>query len=181
MKTTNLAALTAFLCLAFVSARADDKPDMKPYEGTKEFQQIKALEGHWEGTSSEGMDPKAKPQKITVDYHVTSGGSAVVETLFAGTPHEMVSVYHDDNGQLSMTHYCMMHNQPHMVLAKSADPGLFLVAVPDGNLDMQSCHMHSVKLEMPASDKLVQKWTSYDGGKEKGTSMFAFARSPSAK
>ena len=37
------------------------------------------------------------------DIQVTSGGSALVEKLSPGTPHEMVSVYHDKDGELAMT------------------------------------------------------------------------------
>jgi len=44
-----------------------------------------ALSGDW---TLNGGD-----SSVGVSYHVTAAGSAVVETLFPGTPHEMVSVY----------------------------------------------------------------------------------------
>ncbi len=34
----------------------------------------------------------------------------------------MLSVYHDLNGKLTMTHYCMLRNQPRMKLVKSTVP-----------------------------------------------------------
>ena len=52
------------------------------------------------------MDGKEVP--VSVTYETSSNGSIVVETLFPGTPHEMVSVYYDENGKFGMTHYCAM-------------------------------------------------------------------------
>src|SRR5690349_7146838 len=106
---------TFVLCgLAAAFAQAGEPPSMKPYTGSKEFEAIKTLAGHWEGNTDEKM-PNMSGQ-VTIDYKVTSGGSAVVETLNAGTPHEMVSVYTDNGGKLAMTHYCLMMNQPHLAL-----------------------------------------------------------------
>ncbi len=69
-----------------------------------EFENVKKLVGAWEGTATE-KDGKVSPARA--EYKLTSGGSAVVEILFAGTPHEMHSVYFNENGKLGMTHYCM--------------------------------------------------------------------------
>ena len=61
-----------------------------------------------------------KDEKVFTEYKVTAGGSAVVETIFPGTPNEMVSVYYDDDqGKLAMTHYCMLRNRPHFTLVES--------------------------------------------------------------
>src|SRR3989304_768334 len=65
----------------------------------------------------------------------TDGGSAILETLFPGTPHEMVSVYYDDGGKLGMTHYCMLGNQPQMTLKKADGNRIDLVFVSGGNID----------------------------------------------
>lgn len=63
------------------------------------------------------MDESQGPQKIMPSFKVTSGGSAIVETVFEGTPHEMVTVYHDNSDrQVTLTHYCMLPNQPKMIL-----------------------------------------------------------------
>ena len=56
--------------------------------------------------------------KIVSVIKVTAGGSAVHETLFPGSAHEMVSVYHLDGADLVMTHFCALGNQPRM----KADP-----------------------------------------------------------
>src|SRR6266480_4580961 len=86
-----------------------------PYTGSAEFERVKQLVGAWEGTSDMGKEG----EKVRVEYRLTAGGSALVETLFPGSAEEMVSVYHDRKGKLAMTHYCMLRNQPRMTLAKA--------------------------------------------------------------
>ena len=43
-----------------------------------EFERVKKLTGRWEGTMRHGDEE----EPAAVEYQVTSGGSAVVETLF---------------------------------------------------------------------------------------------------
>ena len=70
---------------------------------------MKALEGKWVN-----VDDNGKPTGKTVEYRLTAGSGTVVETLMAGTPHEMITVYHMDGDSLMLTHYCMLQNQPRM-------------------------------------------------------------------
>ena len=92
--------------------------NLKPYVGSSELERLKSLTGIWKGTSAEEDGTK---HDANVEYSVTSNGSVVVEKLFSGTPHEMISVYHDVNGKLSMTHYCAIGNQPEMALTSSTE------------------------------------------------------------
>src|SRR5882762_3319611 len=87
-----------------------------PYKGSSEFERMKSLAGKWKATHDMGEGP----MEMTVEYRVVAGGSAVEERFFAGTPMEMVTMYHDRQGKLSLTHYCMLHNQPGIPL-ESAD------------------------------------------------------------
>lgn len=113
-------ALASLFCASLVLA--DSKHDHKaplppPDTSSPELNRIKALAGKWTSTTS--MFGK-KDEQVFTEYEVTAGGSAVVETIFPGTPNEMVSVYYDDEqGKLGMTHYCMMRNRPHFTLAES--------------------------------------------------------------
>ena len=69
---------------------------------------------------------------------VTAAGSAVHETIFPGTGHEMVSMYHADGKDLIMTHYCALGNQPRMKLdpKSSVDKGEFRFKFAGGsNID----------------------------------------------
>lgn len=137
-----------------------------PRAGSPEFERMKQLVGAWEGTSDMGKEG----EKVRVEYRLTAGGSALVETLSPGGAEEMVSVYHDRKGKLAMTHYCMLRNQPRMTLAK-ADPRMIeLVFARKGNdLDpAREKHMHAVRITFTDNDHIVQKWTYYDKGKAAG-------------
>lgn len=116
-----LAFITVICLSSTVALTADPKehkaPEAPPNISSPELNRIKSLAGKWTSTTS--MFGK-KNEKVFTEYAVTAGGSAVVETIFPGTPNEMVSVYFDDDqGKLAMTHYCMMRNRPHFTLSAS--------------------------------------------------------------
>jgi hypothetical protein len=144
------------------------------YQGSPEFERVKQLVGAWEGTSTMGK----AGEKTRVEYRLTAGGSALVESLSPGNEGEMVSVYHDQNGKLAMTHYCMLRNQPHMTLAKSDAQSLELVFVRKGN-DINPAkekHMHAVSFTFTDNDHIVQKWIMFDKGKNAGEVAFTLTR-----
>src|SRR5262249_15198538 len=105
-------ALPAFLVLALAIAPLggqDQKPQRKDGAKPAGFEQFKQLAGGWVGKG-----PVKDGPDVHILYKVTAGGSAVVETLFPGTDHEMVSVIHPDGPDLLLTHYCHLGNQPQM-------------------------------------------------------------------
>jgi len=137
-----------------------------PSAGSTEFERLKQLVGIWEGTSDMGK----AGEKVRVEYRLTAGGSALVETLFPGTAEEMVSVYHDRKGKLAMTHYCMLRNQPRMMLGKADAQTIYLVfAKRENDIDpVKESHMHAVRFTFTDDDHIIQKWTMFEKGKEKG-------------
>ena len=73
------------------------------------------------------------------------------ETLFPGTPNEMISMYHLADGQLVMTHYCAMGNQPRMKLDAQASTPDKLVFAFDGGTNFDPAkdgHVHSGSLTL---------------------------------
>jgi hypothetical protein len=145
-----------------------------PYTGSKEFERMKLLAGVWEGSSDMGK----AGEKVRVEYLPTAGGSALVEKLFPGSGEEMVSVYHDRQGKLAMTHYCMLRNQPRMTLAKADPQTIELVFAAEGN-DINPAtekHMHAVRITFVDNDHIVQKWTLFDKGKDAGGVTLKLAR-----
>ena len=76
---------------------------------------LKKLAGDWVAV---GKDGKATA-KVISSIRVTSAGTAVQETLFPGSDHEMVTMYHLDGDDLILTHYCSLGNQPRL----RAEPG----------------------------------------------------------
>jgi hypothetical protein len=144
-----------------------------PYSGSKEYERMKQLVGAWEGTSNMGKEG----QRVRVEYRLTAGGSAIVETLFPGTPEEMISVYHDKKGKLSMTHYCMLQNQPHMKVRKAGADALdFVFAKGSGINPKKDAHMHALTISFVDKDHIVQNWTYFEDGKEKGVTRLNLSR-----
>ena len=142
--------------------------------GSSELEQVKRLAGRWEGTSQMDTNPE---QSTTVEYKVTSGGSAVVETLFPGTPHEMVSVYHDTHSKkLSMTHYCMIGNQPELELTRADGQQLAFNLSPGSPIPSSEEHMHALNITWDGPDRLMEVWTSYKDGKATSSATFRLAR-----
>lgn len=136
-----------------------DMPMPMPAPLSPLLEPLRKLEGDWEGTPD--MPQEGMPDKYTVNYHTTSGGSAVVETIFPGTDHEMVSVYYADGDQIVMTHYCMLGNQPTM----TASPGdnsniLEFVCQGGGNLaDEEAPHMHGATYRFMDNDRMQVEGT----------------------
>ncbi|MEZ4546418.1 MAG: hypothetical protein R3B51_01240 [Thermodesulfobacteriota bacterium] len=169
----SVIAFVVVLTVAAGVSGAGEGHDVPPIAGSKELQKLKSLEGEWHGMVVE--DGKEMP--VTVVYETSSNGSVVVETLAPGTPHEMVSVYYDDGGKLSMTHYCAVGNQPHLTLDESGDGGMDLVFAGGSNIDpAKDGYMHGVSFEFDGSGKIVQSWTYFQGGKEAGTTSFTLTR-----
>src|SRR5690242_6096011 len=88
-----------------VSAHAGDEAGV---QAKAAFGRLKSLAGEWKCEAREGGHVPGKA--ATILYRVTANGSTVMETLFPGTDHEMVSMYHLDGDDLKMTHYCAIGN-----------------------------------------------------------------------
>ena len=144
-----------------------------PYSGSKEYERMKQLVGVWEGTSNMGKEG----QKVKVEYRLTAGGSALVETLFPGTSEEMISVYYDSKGRLSMTHYCMLQNRPSMKVQKAgADTLDFMFTRGSGIDPKKDAHMHALTISFADKDHIVENWTYFESGKEKGVTRLDLSR-----
>lgn len=142
-------------------------------KASKEFDRVKALVGHWVGEGDMG----GKTEKAEVVYKLTSGGSAVAETLGPGTPHEMISMYHDVGGKLRMTHYCAIGNQPTMELKRATAQEIELDFVKSVGINpKKDMHMRSVVLVMKGPDQLEQRWSNWANGKPGDTAVFRYKR-----
>jgi hypothetical protein len=126
------------------------------------FARLVALQGEWVDTTGQ-LGP---PDVVQVTYRVTGGGSAVVETLFPGSPHEMVTVYHRDGTDLVLTHYCAAGNQPRM-RAKTFAGDAFAFDFDGGtNLDPAvDAHAHNGVLRFLPDGTLESDWDFWQGGK----------------
>jgi hypothetical protein len=144
---------------------------------SKDFEKMKKLVGVWQGTTDMGKGTQA----IKATYELTSAGSAILERLFVGLPYEMVTVYYDYNGKLTMTHYCSLGNQPHMELMNPGETNMLFV-LSKKNPDLSSVketHMHSLKISFDNKDTITQTWSLYEGGKKKSDTVIKLTRTKS--
>jgi len=130
-----------------------------------DFEKMKELVGVWEGKADMGKGMET----IKAIYELTSAGNAIVERLFVGQPHEMVTVYYDFKGKLSMTHYCSLGNQPHMDLMNPGENTMmFVLSKRNPNLvSAKETHMHALTISFDSKDSITQTWTLYEKGKKK--------------
>ena len=127
------------------------------------FEKLKGLVGEW---VEAGKDGKPTDKVVSV-YKLTAGGSAVHETIFPGTPMEMVTVYHLDGKDLTLTHYCMLGNQPRLKLDQaSTDKKLKFAFVGGSNLDpAKDPHMHEGSITFLDANTIESAWVGYQDGK----------------
>lgn len=182
-----------------VAAFAQDKPDKgrgdgeKPAAKTDEhkaaksdgakpaseaqtrLEKLKKLAGTWKGTAQFG-DEKSD---ATFVYKVVGAGSAVQESLFVDTPHEMLTVYTVDGDDLVLTHYCAAGNQPFMKAAKGGDANTIQFEfVRAGNMKSdKEMHMHNGKITFVDDDHIKMEWVGYEDGKPSHQAKVELARS----
>jgi hypothetical protein len=148
-----------------VGVHAGEKADAKapaaaPHPG---LERLKKLAGTWVAADKDG---KPTDQVVSV-VKVSAAGSAVIETLFPGQAHEMVSVYHRDGADLVMTHYCALGNQPRMKADPKAPANQIRWQFAGGtNLDpAKDKHMHEGTLTIIDDDHIEWSGVCWEGGK----------------
>ncbi len=133
---------------------------------------FRQLAGAWDADID--GDGKAESE---VNYRVIANGSAVTETLFPGTPHEMVSVYFVDGERLMCTHYCAAGNQPRMAAAPLAEGTIAFTMVDATNLaDPNELHMNSVAFKFVDATHVTADWGSAENGKDAHHAIFRMTR-----
>jgi hypothetical protein len=141
----------------------------------RQFELLKTLAGDWSGKASHGGH---EPFEVSVKYQVVSGGSTVMETLFCGTDHEMITMYHLDGNRLILTHYCAAGNQPRMQLVPTDNPKKLAFKFLDGtNMRPETdMHMHEAKIEILSNDHVKAEWVPYKDGKPIDPATFDLKR-----
>lgn len=174
----SLAALSGCQTFTASSESADDS--FTASNADVQMRRLKKLEGTWIGTAANGEEKNPVESR----WRVTAAGTAIEETLFFGSTHEMVSLIHRDGPQLMLTHYCSAGNQPRLRAeqnpARVLETGPMTIAfdfVDATNLKSQNdMHMGHLQLRMDSNDELHESWTAYVNGKPDHTAEFAFTR-----
>jgi hypothetical protein len=162
IKNALLLALT--ICTALTSCQTGKTQsetciDMPPYQGSTAFERMKSLVGKWSADSPE-------MGRMNTEFRLIAGGSVVEERFAEGTPMEMLSTYHDVNGKLTMTHYCMLRNQPRMKVVKSTENSLTFDLSPTPGLNVaKDRHMHGATYTFLDTNHFQLEGVSWDNGK----------------
>jgi len=153
------------LALGPLSAISGENQMPAPVTHSSDFERMKGLVGVWEGKTDMGKGSET----LKVTYELTSAGNAVLERFAAGQSHEMVTVYHDYNGKLAMTHYCSLGNQPHMELTNPGETMMkfILSKKTPGLVSLNETHMHALTIAVDGKDSISHTWTLYDKGAKK--------------
>jgi hypothetical protein len=158
-------AALGVVLLSLGAVLAEDAPVAggQPAAAAAPFDRLRGLAGEWVAAEDGEMFKKGD---VVARYAVTASGSAVVETVFPGSPHEMVTVYHADGPDLVLTHYCMEGNQPRM-RAKNPTTARLEFAFDGGTgiNPKKDRHMNSATIEFVGPDELKSVWTDIEAGK----------------
>jgi hypothetical protein len=161
--TTALILSVAIGCCVPSMRAADPTPPAKRLHPA--FEKLKKLEGRWAGPATWDQGGKKGGVEFNITYRTTSGGKAVMETMFAGTPGEMVTIYFLEGDDLALVHYCSAGNQPKMKLETPRDSNALSFRCLGGtNMTEADSHMHWVRLEMVDADHLKGSWNSMKAG-----------------
>lgn len=154
-----VAAVTTLFLLTGLQVHAETP---KGATSAEAFARLKALDGTWRGKSAEMPE-------LTVTYHVTGGGTTVQETLFPGAPHEMITMYTLDGGDLVATHYCAAGNQPSLrynAAKSSGDKLVFDFVALHGAKNTP--YMHDAELTVTGADAVEATWNGVQADSKEG-------------
>jgi hypothetical protein len=172
MKPSQIVAAAAVALAAVLQAA--DGSTTTPADPKAAFARLKNLAGEWTGGIGKPDGPAG-----SVLYRVTANGNTVMETLFPGTDHEMISMYHLDGPELVLTHYCAAGNQPRMKFSREKSSATNLVFDFTGgtNLDpAKDGHIHNGRIRLSGEDRLEADWVFHADGKAAGTNSFFLSR-----
>lgn len=170
--TSVKAFIVALVCAGACLSQVQN-PAMRSTTAGAGFDKLKSLVGEWEGN----MNEAGQQFPATTSFRLVSDGSVLMNVLGAGTPHEMVTMFHLDNSDLLVTHYCAAHNQPRMRLVPSSEQNVMTFEFKDAtNLSSPTAsHMVSLKITFVNANHHIEDWTSIENG-NKSTSRFDFHR-----
>jgi hypothetical protein len=171
--TRGAAALMPCLFVVAVTVSAQEhEAHGSAIMSTPQWEQVKALAGEWDGYVLEGE--KRIPTKASI--RLTGDGSAVMHWLDSGSPHEMITMFHMDHGDLLATHYCSAHNQPRFKAVPGGNAARIAFEFKDGtNIHPGDGYMKRLVVVVLDPDHHDEEWT-FDAKGVLGTATFHMTR-----
>ena len=143
-------------------------PAAHPNAATMWIQLKSTLTGTWNAPTASGV-------VIHESFRLVSNESALVESFTTASGKETISVYHPDNGDLVLTHYCAQGNQPRLRASAFSDHGITFRFADATNVSPQQSVLVEKRIEL-AGDALEQTeiYRAPDGTLE--TTVYHFVR-----
>lgn len=167
----RLYRLFGMLALSGTTLFAGSPPDSG--NGAAQFAKMKSLIGVWNGKDKDG-------NPVQASYKLVSAGKSVIETLDMGDSKEnMVTLYHLDGGQLMMTHYCSIGNQPRMRADRSPqrENTLTFNFVDATNItSLDDARMQKLVLTFRDNNHFTQEWTLRAKGEDQAPYLLRYER-----
>ncbi len=146
--------------------------------GTPQWEKLKSLVGEWDGYTM-GSDKKM-PAHISV--RMTGDGSALMHVIAAGTPEEMITMFHMNQEELLATHYCAAHNQPRLKALPSKKPDEIPFEFKDGtNIRPGDGFMRQLVVTFVDADHHNETWGYGSNGKIQTHTFFLTRAKASVK
>ena len=122
-------------------------PEAIIYDAQSALAFLTTTSGEWVSGSAQHEHGAPAGNRGVVSVKTKAAGSAVVHTYGAGTPNEMETIFHMDDDQLLLTHYCALQNAPVLRFVKSDKPGELKFVFQGGtNLDPKvDRHLHRAR------------------------------------
>ncbi len=140
------------------------------------FERLKTLEGTYH------VEFPEMTERLDVVWDNVSAGNAIIETLCAGTPHEMVSLYYLEGEDLALTHYCGIGNRPMMRLDRARstkDEWFFDYDAATTGIDPRAdAHIHGATFRFLSPTEVDVEWSFWDQGAETEKKLFRLRREP---
>ncbi len=174
----SLATASILLCATVFAAQHEPHAQQaakQPTPAQRAFDLFKGMAGMWEGKDA------SSGRNIKIEFKVIANGSVVMATsdYDAHPDEQMVTMYSLDQGKLILTHYCVARNQPRLVAEKISDDGRtieFKFKDGTGMKDVNTGHMHNVKVWFIGKDEFKDQWSFYKDGKETFMEDFTMRR-----
>jgi len=181
------AILTAVVALTPGLSAGQSKASVAPqnvvYDEASALELFKSLSGDWTSAAA-GHEHGSAPAGAgsTRSFRTKANGSAVVETIGAGTKNEMETILHMDGDKLLLTHYCALQNAPVLKFVKSNKPGEIKFVFQGGtNFDPKvDAHFHEGTFQVKDKDTIEQSTTVFTNGSAQPESHTVLKRKTSS-
>ncbi|MGH9602147.1 MAG: hypothetical protein ACRD24_07125 [Terriglobales bacterium] len=157
--------LVTFSLLVVMLASVAEAQTSKPSASHPAFEQLKKLEGVWEVDF--GQKATVPAEAVMVRFDLIARGSVLRETNGAGTPDEMITLYHLDGDTVVSAHYCAGGNQSTVRAKNATAKEIVFPEASVTNLAPGASYMRLERVEFLAPDSVRFVWSSVNAKGER--------------